>query len=150
MSALGRAEGLRPRILLIEDSAERIGKFREWLEGTEFVLIEASSGGRARGILRKGMTEGIAGVCLDHDLDQQPMTPTDFLSATGLMGAMELSLPRSAPILIHSMNESKPPQMERRLASAGFSVTRCPMGNLTRERFREWLEEARDSWDPER
>lgn len=38
---------LRHRILLIEDSPGRITPFRQWLEGTEFVLIEASSGGRA-------------------------------------------------------------------------------------------------------
>jgi hypothetical protein len=58
--------------------------------GTEFVLIEASSGGRARGILRKGMTDGIAGLCLDHDLDQQPVNPQDHLSATQLLSAIAL------------------------------------------------------------
>jgi CheY-like chemotaxis protein len=66
---------LKPRILLVEDDAERIATFRRWLEGTEFILIEASSS-RARGILRKGMTDGIAGICLDHDLDQQPVNST--------------------------------------------------------------------------
>lgn len=59
---------LRPRILLIEDDPKRIATFRAWLTGTEFVLIEASSGGRALGILRLRMTEGIAGICLDNDL----------------------------------------------------------------------------------
>jgi len=138
---------LRPRILLIEDSDERIATFRRWLVGTEFVLIEASSGGRARGILRKGMTDGIAGLCLDHDLDQQPVTSTDYLSASGFMSAIVLSLPKTVPVLIHSMNAQKPPQMERQLVSEGFSVTRRRMSDLTQERFLEWLEEVRDSWE---
>lgn len=138
---------LRPRILLIEDDAERIATFRQWLAGTEFVLIEASSGGRARGILRKGMTDGIAGLCLDHDLHQQPVNDTDYLSATGLMSAIALALPRSVPVLIHSMNAQKPPQMQRQLVSEGFSVTRCRTAALTREIFSEWLEEVRDNWE---
>lgn len=138
---------LRPRILLVEDDAERIAMFRRWVAGTEFVLIEASSGGRARGILRKGMTEGIAGLCLDHDLDQQPVNAQDHLSATHLLSAIALSLPKTVPILIHSMNAQQPPQMERQLASAGFSVTRCRMAALTPERFSVWLEEVRDNWE---
>jgi hypothetical protein len=138
---------LRPRILLIEDDPARIATFRRWLEGTEFVLIEASSGGRARGILRKGMTEGIAGLCLDHDLDLQPVNPQDTLSASHLMSAIVLSIPKTVPVLIHSMNVQKPPQMERQLVSAGFSVTRCRMAALTVDRFRTWLAEVRDAWE---
>lgn len=139
---------LTPRILLIEDNAERIALFRDWLLGSEFVLIEASSGGRAKGILRKGSTGGIAGVMLDHDLDQQPMTPTDLLmSASNLIDSIVSSIPRSVPILIHSMNASKPPIMQKQLASAGFSVTRIRMTALTRENFYEWLQDVRDNWE---
>lgn len=139
---------LSPRILLIEDNAERIALIREWLIGTEFVLIEASSGGRAKGILRKGGTAGIAGVMLDHDLEQQPMTPTDLLmSASHLMDSIVFSIPKTAPILIHSMNASKPPHMEKRLKSEGFSVTRIRMAILNRENFHQWLQEVRDNWE---
>lgn len=139
---------LRPRILLIEDSAQRIERFREWLSGTEFVLIEASSGGRAQGILRKGGTDGIAGLCLDHDLHEQPMTDADMtLSASNLMGSIVQSIPRTVPVLIHSMNASRPPQMVRRLQSEGYSVTRIRMATLTREAFHEWLQEVRDNWE---
>lgn len=138
---------LRPRILLVEDDAERIATFRRWIEGTEFVLIEASSGGRAMGIFRKGMTDGIAGLCLDHDLDQQPVNSNDFLSASKLMSSIVLSLPKFVPVLIHSMNAQKPPQMERQLSSAGFSVTRRRMVALTAEFFAEWLEEVRAAWE---
>lgn len=141
---------LRPRILLIEDDAGRIATFRRWLEGTEFVLIEASSGGRALGILRKGMTDGIAGLCLDHDLHLQPVTSTDCnLTASNLMSAIAFSLPKTVPILIHSMNAVKPPQMERQLVSAGFSVTRRRMVELRKKRFDEWIEDVRDNWESE-
>jgi CheY-like chemotaxis protein len=138
---------LRPRILLIEDDPERIATFRAWLTGTHFVLIEASSGGRALGILRKGMTEGIAGICLDNDLEKQPMTDSDLhLSGSGLISAIRQSVSSSVPVLIHSMNSQKPPGMERSLKSAGFSVTRIRMAVLGRELFHQWLEEVWDNW----
>lgn len=137
---------LKPCILLIEDSAHRIGRFREWIAGTEFVLIEASSGGRAMGVLRKGGTDGIAGLCLDHDLHEQPMTDVDMtLSTSNLMDSIVLSVPRSVPVLIHSMNASKPPQMVRRLQREGYSVTRIRMSTLTRDSFHEWLQDVRDN-----
>lgn len=139
---------LKPRILLIEDNAKRIVRFREWLSDTEFVLVEASSGGRAMGILRKGATEGIAGILLDHDLDEQPVTDIDrMLSASHLMDAIVLSVKRTVPILIHSMNASKPPAMERRLKSAGFSVSRIPMAVLTHESLHAWLQDVRNNWE---
>lgn len=139
---------LRPRILLIEDDPDRIVTFRAWLAGTEFVQIEASSGGRALGILRKGMTGGIAGICLDNDLEKQPVTDSDHrLSGAGLITAITESVPRSVPILIHSMNAQKPPGMERALKSAGFSVTRIRMVVLGHELFHDWLEEVRDNWE---
>lgn len=139
---------LSPRILLIEDNPERISIIREWLVGTGVVLIEASSGGRAKGILRKGATDGIAGVMLDHDLDQQPMTPTDLLmSASDLIDSIVFSIPKTVPILIHSMNASKPPQMQKRLTSEGFSVTRIRMAILTRENFLEWLQDVLDTFE---
>jgi len=139
---------LRPRILLIEDDPDRIVTFRAWLAGSDFVLIEASSGGRALGILQKGKTAGIAGICLDNDLEKQPMTDSDHrLSGAGLISAITQSVPRTVPILIHSMNASKPPGMERALKSAGFSVTRTRMVVLGRELFHDWLEEVRDNWE---
>jgi CheY-like chemotaxis protein len=89
---------LKPRILLVDDNADRIETFRDWLASTEFVAIEASSDGRAMGVLRKGMTEGIAGHCLDHDIDNQPVTDTDLLlSGSHLIEAIVTSLPRSTP-----------------------------------------------------
>lgn len=139
---------LKPRILLIEDDQQRIELFRSWLQGTDFVLIVASSGGRAAGILRKGLTEGIYEVMLDHDLEKQPVTATDLtLSGSTLIKAVANSIPRSVPILIHSMNTNAPVTMERNLKSVGYSVTRIRMAALTRELFHEWLEEVADCWE---
>lgn len=98
------------------------------------------------GVLRKGMTDGIAGICLDNDLEKQCMTESDrSLSGTKLISAISLSIPHSIPVLIHSMNASQPPGMERRLTSDGFSVTRIRMATLTHTSFNEWLQEVRDN-----
>lgn len=135
-------------ILLIEDDPDRISQFRKWLSATGFALIEASSGGRALGILRKGMTDGIAGICLDHDLEKQPMTTADCrLSGSDLIVALIGSVPRTVPVLIHSMNTDKPLAMERRLRAAGFSVTRIRYTTLGKVAFDGWLEEVRDAWE---
>lgn len=139
---------LHPRILLIEDDPERIATFQSWLSGTEFVLIEASSGGRAMGMLRKGLTTGIAGILFDHDLEKQPVTDSDLcLSGSRLISAITHTVHRSVPVLIHSMNAQKPQWMQRALESAHFSVTRIRYVALTREHFHTWLEEVRDSWE---
>lgn len=139
---------LKPRILLVEDDFRRIEQFRAWIAGTEFVLIEASSGGRAKGMLRPGMTDGIAGILLDHDLEKQPLRDTDLrLSASHLVDSIVMTVPRHVPVLIHSMNAAKPPVLKKRLASAGFSVTRIRMASLTPELFDMWLQEVRDNWN---
>lgn len=142
------APTLKPRILLVEDDPGRILRFRHWLENSGFVLIEASSAGRALGILRKGMTDGIAGIALDHDLNLQPVTESDMsLSGSNLIDAITASIPRHVPILIHSMNAYKPPQMQRRLEAAGFSVTRIGMDRLSGDKFTAWLQDVRDNWE---
>ncbi|SDI80476.1 hypothetical protein [Propionivibrio dicarboxylicus] len=139
---------LQPRILLVEDDPARIEVFRSWLIGTGFVLIEASSAGRARGVLRKGMTEGIKGLLLDNDLEKQPVTSQDLLlSGSDLVAAIAQTLDRTVPILIHSMNATRPLGMQRALASVGFSVSRVPFAILTRGRFLEWLDEVNDNLD---
>ena len=139
---------LRPRLLLIEDDPDRISTFERWLEDTGIILIKASSGGRAMGMLRKGMTEGISGICLDHDLEKQPVTDDDLrLSGSQLITSITQTVDRSVPILIHSMNAQKPAAMQRALQSAHFSVTRIRYASLTRELFIEWLDAVRDSWE---
>lgn len=139
---------LKPRILLIEDDPERIERIHEWLKNTDFVLIEASSGGKAKGILKKGMTGGIAGVMLDHDLEKQRLTSADMsISGTDLIKGISQSIPKHIPILVHSMNDSKSPLMMKQLSQQGYSVTKNKMEELTKAKFDEWLEEVADIWE---
>lgn len=139
---------LKPRILLIEDDSERIGKIQKWLKNTDFVLIQASSGGKAKGILKKGMTSGIAGVMLDHDLEKQRLTSADLtISGTDLINGISQSMPKHIPVLVHSMNDSKSPLMAKQLSQQGYSVTKIKMEELTKAKFDEWLEEVADIWE---
>jgi CheY-like chemotaxis protein len=142
---------LRPRLLLVEDDAGRIDLFSKWLDGTEFVLVTARSGGQAIGMLKKGL-DGVAGVMLDHDLSDSPLTSVDAqLSSSALIPLLQRRLPRHVPVLIHSHNLNKPVTMQRALEASGHSVNRIRFSTLMREpaRFVEWLEDVRDNWDSE-
>ena len=75
------------------------------------------------------------------------VTESDLrLSGAKLISAIPLSVPRSVPILIRSMNAAQPLGMERRLTSDGFSVTRIRMAALTHESFNVWLQEVKDNF----
>ena len=137
---------LKPRILLVEDDMGRIEVFEKWLDGTEFVLSVARSGGQALGMLTKGGTEAIAGVLLDHDLSDSPFTEADLaLSTTNVLPLIMRKVRRDAPVLIHSHNVSKPIVMQRALESNGFSVMRVRFAELSEDQFARWLDEVRDN-----
>lgn len=137
---------MMPRILFIEDIAEGIEIFSDWLKQMEFILIKVSSGGRTKGILRSGMSDGVGVTMQDHDLDQQSNTSDHLLiSATDLITSITISIPVSVPILIHSMNSSKPQILEKRLKSHGVSVTRISIAMLTRTDIDAWLLDVRDN-----
>ena len=138
---------LKPRLLLIEDDPERIAQFRSWVTNTPYVLIEASSGGAAMGVVSRG-AEGIAGICLDHDLNSSPKTLQDQLtSGSNVVNAIVKHIPRTVPILVHSMNVTKGEEMHRRLKGCGFTATRVRMAILTEVRFKQWLLDVADSWE---
>ena len=140
---------LKPRILLIEDNADRIEIFREWVEGSPFALIEATSGGQALGTLQRG-SEGIAGICLDHDLNARPRTQSDeWVSGSDVVSKIIANVPKWIPILVHSMNVTHAPRMVKRLHGAGFSVTRISMVVLNHGSFLRWLQDVIDNWDLE-
>ena len=95
-------------------------------------------------MLAKGSTQAIAGVLLDHDLSDSPLTPHDLvLSTSNLMPVLVRRLPRTAPVLIHSHNASKPVVMQRMLQTAGFSVTRMRFATLRSPR--RWSLRARNA-----
>ncbi|MCZ2135260.1 MAG: response regulator [Burkholderiales bacterium] len=137
---------LLPRILLIEDDAERIAKFKAWLEGTPFVLVNATTGGQALGLVNRA--EGVAGICLDHDLNTAPKTEMDAItSGTHVVAAIIHRIPKHVPILVHSTNVVQGERMATRLSGSGFSVTRIRMEALTEPSFKSWLADVHDNWD---
>jgi CheY-like chemotaxis protein len=138
---------LQPRIVLVEDDQGRMDRFTDWLRDTRFLLVICRSGGQALGMFSKG-GEGIAGILLDHDLSDSTITETDrLMSTSNVLPTIVRNVPREVPILIHSHNASKPPQMVKLLQSAGFSVTRIRFDSLTRDRFELWLEDVGDNWE---
>lgn len=153
------APALRPRLVLVEDDPGRIRLFERWVEETEFVLVTARSGGQAIGMFTQSgrgqirtHDPAIAGLMLDHDLSDSPITSTDrHLSTSDVIPLIQRAVSRTAPVLIHSHNASKPVWMQSALEASGFSVTRCRFSLLQEQpqRFREWLEEVRDCWDPD-
>lgn len=141
---------LKPRILLIEDDAGRIDVFTRWLKDSEFVLVVCRSGGQALGMLSQGKNNAIAGIMLDHDLSDSPITETDLsLSTSNVLPLIVTTVRKWVPVLIHSHNFNKPPKMQRFLESGGMTVTRIRFAALTHERFIEWLNEVWDNWEPE-
>ena len=138
---------LKPRLLLIEDDAERIALFRQWVVKTPFVLVEATSGGQAMGVVSRG-GQGVAGIMLDHDLNTSPKTLQDQItSGSNVVTAIIKHMPKAVPILVHSMNASQGERMFRRLQGSGFSATRIRMAVLDERRFQHWLEDVSDCWE---
>lgn len=141
------APTLKPRLLLIEDDADRIALFRQWVIDTPYVLVEAKSGGQAMGVVNHG-GEGVAGIMLDHDLNTSPKTLQDQItSGSNVVASIIKHIPKTVPILVHSMNVTKGEQMFRRLRGGGFSATRVRMAVLDQPRFLRWLEEVSESWE---
>ena len=139
---------LKPRLLLIEDDADRILLFRQWVATTPYILIEATTGGQAMGVVSRGGGDGIAGICLDHDLNTAPKTLQDQSTAgSNVVSAIISHIPKTVPILVHSMNVTKGDQMYRRLQGSGFSATRIRMSILDQRRFHHWLEDVTDCWE---
>ena len=130
----------RLRILIVEDDAIRESLLSSWLS-SDIRPVVASSAGRAIGVLRLDSVSVYCGVILDHDLQQRVGTEMDaFLSGQDVANAIIQHLSRKAPVLIHSMNSSQSPVLVQLLRRAGFDVTQIPMGELSREKFCEWIE----------
>ncbi len=136
----------RFRLLLIEDGAHRIERIRSWLP-ENCLLVVAASAGKAIGILQRDRGYVYGAVMLDHDLNEQAYTQDDLtLSGSDLVKTLIANLSRDAPILVHSMNVTRAPQLVQRLKGAGFEVTRITFQNLDRATFLNWLADAHYNW----
>jgi len=135
------------KILIIEDDNSRIKYFDLWLP-PNYRIVPVTSAGSALGTIKRDHGFVYAGICLDHDLQEQTKTEKDYyLSGTTVVSSLIRYMDKRIPILVHSMNPTRAPLMVTKLKSAGFDdVLRIPMGELTRTRFQEWLEETRENW----
>lgn len=131
------------RIFIVEDDQRRVDWFRAWLP-KDMRLVHARSGGRALGVIQRDRT-AFSGIMLDHDLQQQAISASDSnISGSIVIRAVMQYLSPEIPIMIHSMNPGKATTMGKALEKSGFSVTRMPMGEMSKTAFLEWLEEVRE------
>ena len=162
------AERRRPicRLLVVEDDAERIELFKEWLGARRagdkapagedpsrpLVLLEcATDGPIALEMVRRAFKDGrrgsspYQGILLDVDLDLQPKGPTPRQRINGFIVAQALTVhaPPDVPVFVHSMNPGEAPRVVDLLEAAGFAVDRVPMWDLRLTKGRpliEWVD----------
>ena len=147
MAAMNERERRFFRLLIIEDDTERERVLRSWLPPDAKIVV-AGSAGRAIGVIERDRGRVYAGILLDHDLQGRIATVTDhYLDGKDIVTVIVKYISKDVPILVHSMNGSQAPRMVERLEKDGFSVTRIPMANLTKERLREWAADARAIWE---
>ena len=136
------------RLLLIEDSDERLELFRRWIP-PGFRLVCVRSAGRALRVLELDARCVYAGILLDHDLDQS-VTLASELRLSGQQVAQKLAalIDPDTPVLIHSVNPPGARAMARTLVERGFDVTCAPFSHLNEQRLQPWLETVVEQWDP--
>ena len=131
------------RIFIVEDDQRRVDWFRAWLP-KDMRLVHARSGGRALGVIQRDRT-AFSGIMLDHDLQQQAISASDSnISGSVVIRAVMQFMSPTVPVMIHSMNPGKAAIMGKALEKTGFSVTRMPMGEMSKTAFLEWLDEVRE------
>ena len=135
------------RLLVVEDNDDRVELFRAWLPDG-FLLVHASSAGRALGILRRDRGTVYAGILLDHDLQGQAANDADrALSGTQVAELVAQNVDPRVPILVHSTNRTKGTSMVQALSAQGFDVEHQPMDELTRTAFLDWVRYVAEVWD---
>jgi len=134
------------RILFVEDNLEREKIFRSWLPD-DILPVFAVSAGQALGVIRRDRGRVYAGIALDFDLPERARTSDDkYRSGRDVMKAIMQFIHKDTAILVHSMNSSQSVSVANTLSGAGFAVDRIPMALLTRGRFHDWIDYAREIW----
>ena len=135
------------RILIIEDNEERIDLFKRWMPA-DVQAIFVKGAGRAVRVIELDKGSVYAGICLDHDLDEQVVAEGEYgVNGVEVVRRVVRNISRDVPILVHSMNFGGGTSMVRMLQAQGFSVTRTPFSQMEKDVFREWLEDVRAEWE---
>ncbi len=137
---------MTPRLLLVEDSVDRVEWFQTHLDPA-LRLLWTPDAGRAIGTIRRDRGAGWAGLLLDHDLTERCSTEQISGSGTNVVDAVIRYVPRHLPVFVHSANVTKGPEMAARLAASGFDVTRATFASVSVPMFRDWQAEALESWE---
>lgn len=113
-----------------------------------FRAVVVNNAGSALGLLERDKGHVYAGICLDHDLQQQTKTTADCkLSGSTVVDSIVRNISPDVPILIHSMNPGPAPLMAQKLENAGFYINRVPMCDLNSVAFQCWLDEVKEIWE---
>lgn len=134
------------RLLVVEDSEDRIALFQEWIP-EQFRATYVKSAGRALKVLQMDAGRVYAGILLDHDLDQSVVAESELqLGGRHVVKQLVRVIDIDVPVLIHSVNKLGARAMENSLLEHGFDVTRIPFYNLDRQRLVRWLEGVHEEW----
>ena len=133
------------RILVVENSQQRVADFESWLpEDSDVLLKPIRIGNVAITMVERDQPRDWLGIMLDHDLDVLN-TAIPYKSGWDVAVAMVSNTNREVPVLVHSMNPAGADRMCRLLEAEGFdSVTRNPFSEVTQEAFLEWLSDCRE------
>ena len=135
------------RLLVIEDNEKRIGLFKQWMP-PDIQATYVRSAGRAVRVIKLDEGTIYAGICLDHDLNDQIVAEEERgINGVEVVRRLIEHTSRDVPILVHSMNFSGGTSMFRMLEAQGFTVTRIPFKHLHKKVFLGWIDDVRAEWD---
>ena len=135
------------RILIIEDNEAIIDLFKQWMPA-DVQAIFVKGAGRAVRVIELDKGSVYAGICLDHDLNEQVVAEGEHgVNGVEVVRRIVRNISTDVPILVHSMNFGGGTSMVRMLQAQGFSVTRVPFKHMDEVVFLEWIDSVRAEWE---
>jgi len=133
------------RILVVENSQQRVADFESWLpEDSDVLLKPIRIGNVAITMVERDQPRDWLGIMLDHDLDIFNKD-IPYKSGFDVTLAMARRTDREIPVLVHSMNPAGAAMMCKLLDDEGFEIVkRIPYSHLTKADFLAWISECRE------